>query len=364
MKILHVINNLNMGGAEKLLLDTIPLFNKKGCIVDLLLIDGEDYPYLSKLKEINTCNIYSLNSKKLYNPLHVLKIIPYLKKYDLLHVHLFPVQYWVVFAKIFSLSKVKLVFTEHSTANRRMNNILFRSVDFLIYKFYNKVVCITEEVKDVLRLHARLNEKKMIVIENGINVDLFNNSMPVNKANIHKDIIDTDKLLIQVAGFRYQKDQPTTIKSLLYLPTNIKLLLVGDGEFRSELEKLVNELGLKSRVIFLGVRLDVSTLMKSSDIVVVSSHWEGMPLSVIEGMAVNKPVVASNVSGVSQLVEGVGVLFEKGNEEELALKINELLNDKDYYHKIADQGFQRAKRYDINGLVDKQIELYRELFYL
>jgi hypothetical protein len=63
MKVLHVINNLGTGGAEKLLLDTIPLFNQRGCEVDLLLIDGMDYPYLNKLKEMNICKIYSLNAK-------------------------------------------------------------------------------------------------------------------------------------------------------------------------------------------------------------------------------------------------------------------------------------------------------------
>ncbi|MCY1459029.1 N,N'-diacetylbacillosaminyl-diphospho-undecaprenol alpha-1,3-N-acetylgalactosaminyltransferase [compost metagenome] len=101
--------------------------------------------------------------------------------------------------------------------------------------------------------------------------------------------------------------------------------------------------------------------MKSSDIVIISSHWEGMPLSVLEGMAVEKPVVASNVPGVFQLVDGVGILFEKSNEKELAAKIQVLLNDKIYYNKIALAGLARAKQYDINSMVDKQIELYNGL---
>lgn len=359
MKILHVINNLSTGGAEKLILDTNPLFNQKGFSVDLLLIDGTDYPYLNKLKELNCCEIYTLNSKNIYNPLIIFKIIPYLKRYDLFHVHLFPAQYWVVFAKLLSFSKTKLIFTEHSTANRRMGNALFILIDKFIYKFYYKVVCITEEIKNVLINHVNLNENKLVIVENGINLDLFNKSIPIDKGDIDKNISVTDKLLIQVAGFRYQKDQTTTIKSLQHLPPNVKLLLVGDGEFRNDLEKLVQDLKLKERVFFLGIRLDVAVLMKSSDIVVISSHWEGMPLSVIEGMAVGKPVVASNVSGVHQLVEGVGVLFEKGNDKELAQKIQELLSDKLYYNNIGEAGFERAKQYDINNMVDKQMELYK-----
>lgn len=361
MKILHVINNLATGGAEKLILDTIPLMNKKGYQVDLLVIDGTDYPYLSKLKGENCCVIYSLSSKNLYNPFNLFKIIPYLRKYDLLHVHLFPVQYWVVFAKLFSFSKVRIIFTEHNTTNSRMNNIFFKYFEKVVYKLYDKIVCISVEIKDILIEYCKLNPVKFIVVENGIDLNQFNSAIPKNHSEIHNNILDSDKLIIQVAGFRAQKDQSTTVKSLSYLPSNVKLLLVGDGEFRGDLEKLVKVLKLEERVFFLGIRLDVPILMKSADIVVVSSHWEGMPLSVIEGMAVNKPVVASNVPGVFQLVEGVGVLFEKGNEIELASKIKELLNDKDYCNKVATAGYERSKQYDINVMVDKEIELYKEL---
>lgn len=361
MKVLHVINNLGTGGAEKLLLDTIPLFNQRGCEVDLLLIDGMDYPYLKKLKEMNICKIYSLDAKFLYNPLIIFKIIPFLNSYELLHVHLFPAQYWVVFAKLFSFSKIKLVFTEHSTANRRMKNIFFKIIDKQIYKFYNRVVCISEEVRYILKYHANLKNKKLVVVENGININLFNEASLVQKKDIHDDLSESDVLLIQVAGFRYQKDQPTTIKSLQYLPENFKLLLVGDGEFRIVLEKLVKDLKLERRVFFLGIRLDVPELMKSSDVVVISSHWEGMPLSVIEGMAVRKPIVASNVAGVYELVNDVGVLFEKGNEKELAIEIKKLLNNANYYKKVAEAGFEKAKLYDINTMIEKQINLYKEL---
>jgi glycosyltransferase involved in cell wall biosynthesis len=361
MKVLHVINNLGTGGAEKLLFDTIPLFNQKGCEVDLLLLDGRDYPYLNKLREISDCMIYSLNTKNIYNPLNIFKIIPYLENYDLLHVHLFPAQYWVVFAKLFSFSKIKLVFTEHSTANRRMKNILFRFIDKLIYKFYDKVICISVEIKNIVKSHASLNENKLRIVENGINIDLYDKSTSLQRNTIHKDLSESDFLLIQVAGFRYQKDQPTTIKSLLYLPSNFKLLLVGDGEFRIVLEKLVKDLNLERRVFFLGIRLDVPELMKSSDVVVISSHWEGMPLSVIEGMAVSKPIVASNVAGVYELVNEVGVLFEKGNEKELAKEIIKLFKNANYCKKIVEAGFEKAKLYDINTMVEKQIKLYNEL---
>ena len=139
MKILQVINTLDTGGAEKLLLETIPLFNGKDILMDVLIFEKKQGVCLNKLDELNCCTIHSLNSNSLYNPFNVFKIIKHLNKYDLVHVHLFPAQYWVILAKIISFSKVKLVFTEHSTFNRRRQIPFFRMLDKFIYKQYDKI---------------------------------------------------------------------------------------------------------------------------------------------------------------------------------------------------------------------------------
>ena len=121
------------------------------------------------------------------------------------------------------------------------------------------------------------------------------------------------------------------------------------------------ELGLQKRVLFLGIRTDVARLLKTASVSIVSSHWEGFGLAAVEGMAVMKPVIATNVPGLSNVVKGAGILFEKGNEKELASKINELLNDQYYYNAVAEAGFERAKQYDINSMVDKLIGSYRRM---
>lgn len=361
MRVLQVINSLNTGGAEKLLLDTIPLFNSEGLQTDLLVLDGTEYPYLSELKRRNCCKIYSLNSNFIYNPINLIKIIPILKKYDIIHVHLFPAQYWVAIAKIISFSKCKLVFTEHNTTNRRMQNILFKYFERFIYKIYDKIICISDEINSILVNYSQLSKKKFTIVKNGINLETFINANKISWKEVSPQIQDSDQIIIQVAGFRPQKDQTTTIKSLLLLPTKVKLVLVGDGEKREELENLTKTLKLEDRVIFLGVRLDVPNLLKSSDISVISSHWEGMPLSVIEGMAVNIPVVASNVAGVNQLVENVGVLFENGNENQLAEIINSLLNDRSYYNQISESCYEHSKQFNINKMINSTRAIYEKL---
>ena len=361
MKVLQVINSLATGGAEKLLLETIPLYREKGIDMDILVLNGTEHPFMKQLKSLNCCGVYSLGSKSVYNPIAIFKIIPYLRKYDLIHVHLFPAQYFVVLAKIFSFSKVKLLFTEHNTTNRRMGNKFFQLLDSIIYSRYYAVICITNEVKQILLQHLSSRSNKWVVIENGVNIEIIKNSKSYLKHEIHSGINKEDIIMIQVAGFREQKDQATLIRALQYLPYSYKILLVGDGILRKSCEDLAQELQLQNRVLFLGLRMDVPQLLKTADIVVLSSKYEGLSLSSIEGMASGKPFVASNVPGLSEVVQGAGILFEQGNAKGLAKELEKLIINPDYYQYIAKACQERASQYDIKIMVDKHIQLYEAI---
>lgn len=359
MKILHVINCLETGGAEKLLLDTIPLYNKRGIQTDLLLLNGEDFPFLKALKSMNCCTIYSIGSKA-YNPLHIFRIMPFLRKYDIAHVHLFPSQYWIVLAKIFSFSKIKLVVTEHSTTNPRINNFVLSIVDRFIYKFYNKVVCISDEVYQIRKKHLRNPKSQLVVIQNGVKLHNIYNAKPYERKIISESIDYQDILLIQIASFNKHKDPETVIKAMQYLPENYKLIFVGNGPFRENCENLAKELNVVNNVYFLGSRTYVPQLLKAADISILSSKGEGLSLTAIESMASGKPFIASNVSGMS-IVEGAGILFEKGNAEELAFYVKKLGEDKEYYKSIVNSCQTRAKEFDIEFMIDKHVLLYQEI---
>ncbi len=362
VKILHIINNLNTGGAEKLVLETIPLYVEQGIAVDLLLLNGSEYPFLEELNEKKCCTVYSVGTSSVYNPLLIFKLIPFLKKYNLVHVHLFPAQYWVVLAKLFSFSKVSLVFTEHNTSNRRLSNAVLRFFDKYCYRFYVKIICISNEIQQLLKEHTRLPSKRFELIENGVKLKQFNDAIPYTKVQLRlKNVIESDTLLLQVAGFRVQKDQSTLIKALTLLPENVKLLLVGQGEQQKIIEALVIKLNLKERVHFLGVRTDVPRLLKSCDISFLSTHWEGFGLVAVEGMASGKPFIASDVPGLKEVVQGAGILFEKGNHKELAEIIQKLMDDPNYYQQITKSCLERSKQYDISTMVNKHITLYKSL---
>lgn len=361
MKILHIINSLATGGAEKLLLETLPLYQKNGIQADILLLNDYDTPFLSELKEINCSTIYTAGKRSVYHPINIFKIIPFLKKYDIAHVHLFPAQYYVVIAKIISFSKIKLIFTEHSTSNKRMENKWFHYFDRKVYSLYHTIVCITPEVKNALTAHLRSKKNNIQVISNGVNINKIKKEIPYAKGEFIEGTIISDRLLIQVAAFRFEKDQQTLIKALQFLPENVKLLLVGDGILRRDCEDLALRLNLQKRVVFLGNRMDIPRLLKTADIAVLSSHFEGFGLVAVEGMAAGKPFVASDVPGLAAVVDGAGILFEKGNALDLADKIAGLLADKAYYESVASACQQRAAEYNIDKMVDQHIKLYQSV---
>lgn len=357
LKVLHIINSLHTGGAEKLIISTLPLLIQKGIQVDLLLLNGEETPFLKALeKESDIC--IKFLGKSFFNPLYIFRLMPYFKEYDLIHVHLFPSMYFVALAKLLSFSKTTILFTEHSTSNRRLQNRIFRPLERMIYSMYTAIVCISESVKITLQHKIGGSDDKYTVINNGIQVAQINQALAYDRPQFGFN--DADKLICMVSAFRKEKDHETLIQTLEYLPKNYKLLLIGDGERLETVKQFASSLGVAKRVTFLGLRSDVYSLIKMCDIAVLSSHWEGFGLAAAEAMACGTPTIASNVNGLAQVVSGGGMLFEKGNTTELASKIVSL-EDKDYYSNIQKRCIEKAKKYDLHNTVNHLLDLYKKL---
>ena len=359
MRILQITNSLNIGGAEKLIIDTVPLYQQKGIEMDVLLLKDNQTSFRDKLESESTGKVFALSSGSVYNPFLIFKIIPYLQKYDLVHVHLFPALYWVVFAKILSFSKTKLIYTEHSTSNRRRNNIVFKFLDRLIYKRITKIITIADEVDLEIKKHLGFKEDNFQLIQNGVDVAFFHSALAYPKTDF---FTEQDIILIQVSSFRWQKDQNTLIKALEFLPEKVKLLLVGTGELMNDSIETVKKLNLSERVKFLGNRSDVARLLKTADIVVLSSKHEGLSLSNIEGMSASKPFIGSDVPGLREIVKDYGLLFEQGNAKDLADTIKSLIDNPSFKTEIAEKCYQRAKEFDIHVMVERYMEVYKSIF--
>ncbi len=360
MKVLIAINSLDTGGAEKLVLDALPKFVEKGIDISLLLLNGENTSFLTSLERDECCAIHKVSTGSVYNPFLIFRLIPYVRKYDIIHVHLFPALYWVVFAKLCSFSSTKLVFTEHNTTNRRRNLFIFKWIDRFVYSRYAKIITVSTEVKLFLKEYLQVKNKKFTTITNGVNLEHFNT---IETAHSKLLVNDSGKVrtIVQVAAFTRQKDQETLLKSIPYVIFPVQLLLVGKGPLRLKLENLAQSLEIEDKVTFLGERIDIQQILKTAHVAVLSSHYEGLSLSGVEAMAAGIPLVAANVSGLKTLVHGAGILFEHRNEIDLANKINLLLSDEKHYLETTTLCIKRAQKYSLDTMVDSHIKLYNEL---
>lgn len=368
MKILHIISGLGSGGAQKLVEETVPLINRyKDVEVEVLLLNDRNNVFDKKLRD-SGIKVEVVPFRNPRSPLNIFFIRKYLVTgdYDIVHVHLFPTSYWVALAsKILFKNNCKLIFTEHSTHNSRREKWYFKYIDIFIYSNYDKVISISKNTQENLLKwinSSKTNINKFTVIENGINLRRFTEAKSYKKSEINSNLNQDNKLLCMVGRFGKQKDQSTIIYAMRNLPTDTHLILVGEGQLKQENEKLAKELGVGSRVHFLGVRNDVERILKTVDILILSSHWEGFGLAAVEGMAAGKPVIASNVEGLREVVKGAGILFEKGNSNDLALKINDLSNNDEKYESISSLCLKRAEQFDINIMVEQYLNLYYEVF--
>ena len=367
MKVLHIINNLGSGGAEKLLEDLIPLMNKMENVeADILLLTDEKNVFHDSL--INKgVKVDVVKYRNMYDFRNIFEIKKYIVDggYDIVHSHIFPTQYWVALSRVFLRNKkVKFVTTEHSTHNRRREKFYFRYIDKLIYSQYDSIISITEKTRDNLINwidFKRKNLSKHIVIENGVDIERIKAALPYKKSELIEGICENTKLVCMVGRFSEAKDQPTLIRAVSRLPEDIHLVLVGEGPLKKENEELAEELDMSDRVHFLGFREDIPRILKTVDIVVLSSYWEGLSLSSIEGMASGKPFLASKVTGLEEVVGNIGLLFNQGDIDSLANLIKELFDDPSLYASIVNRCILKANEYSIEDVIANMINNYNSL---
>lgn len=351
MKILHIITSLQTGGAEKLMVDLLPRLRDLGNEVELLLFDGTRTAFYNELEQADI-KIHCLSiSGNVYNPLNIFKLRKYLNRYDIIHTHNTACQLFVALNNL--KRKRNVLTTEHSTNNRRRSWKWYKQIDRWMYSHYKKVICISDKAQNSLENYIGLNNH-FCTINNGVDLSKYHNQI--------LDISRCDEFIItMVAGFRHAKDQDTLIKAITRLPKNYKLWLIGDGERREDLERLIALLRVSERVKLWGSRNDIPDLLAQSHIIVLSSHWEGLSLSSIEGMTSGKPFVASDVDGLHDVVVGAGVLFPHKNYEALAHEIKSLCENPDKYRQVAQACQERAKQFDINIMAEKYNKLYKEI---
>lgn len=351
MKILHVAPLLSVGGVSRLMSEIIPLMNQKIDEAAFLINRCDNPTFLHKFKDGNV-NVISLDNPNYFNPLYIIRIARIIRDYDLIHVHLFPSLYLVALANV--LVGKPLVYTEHNTKNKRRNKSYLRYIERLIYSRYCNIISISHLTEVNLRawLKPKRDDKRFIIINNGVALEDFKNCRHVS---IYPHT------LIMIARFAPAKDQATIIRAMRLLAKDIHLILVGDGDNKNNCQRLAEEIGVSEKIHFVGTQSDIPGWISKADIGIQSSIWEGFGLTAVEMMAGGLPVVASDVDGLRQVVDGAGVLFPCGDETKLAEIVTRLLSDKDYYNDIRQKCLMRCKKYDIRRMVHSYLKVYNNI---
>lgn len=353
MRILQVITSLHTGGAEKLIVEIVPRLRKMGHSVDVCLFNGVDTPFKQDLAKCG-CRIYDISyNSHYYSPFKILKLWKIMCKYEIIHTHNTAPQFFASIAGLFC--SAVLITTEHSTSNQRRQYRFFKMVDRWMYERYKTVICISKKAESNLREYLQDCQVNIVTIFNGVDVDRFYSAEPISRL-----ISQEGKyIVIMVAAFRKEKDQDTLVRAFSHLDKNkYELWLVGEGTREKAVRDLVKDLGLQNTVRFLGRRSDIPSVLHTADIVVMSSHYEGLSLSNIEGMSVGKPFIASDVDGLREMTENAGLLFPHQDDVALAELIIRLHDDPAFSKEVALACFEKAKQFDISKMVKSYSDIY------
>lgn len=358
IKVLEVIDSLGSGGAESLLKNFV-LEAKKNRLLNIEIATLYSNAIFKKEIENAGISIWDLGLTFKFNLMGVIELIKLIKKrkYNIIHVHLFPADVFAAIASLFLPRNIKWIFSEHGAHNRRRTLKIFKILDNFTYSRYSKIVCVSKQVELVLLNWIPSNKGKTKVIPNAVPTPKFLNPYSVKTYDI-----------LFVGRLTKQKSVEILLKAIKILKNkyskNLKIAIVGDGELKENLNNLTVELGVNREVKFLGVRKDVKELMVSSKIFVLPSRWEGFGLVIIEAMSNMLPVIATNVGGIPELIEDGkdGILVPPENPKALARAISNLLENEELREKLSQTAYKKVReKYSIDTYSVHMLDFYKSL---
>jgi glycosyltransferase involved in cell wall biosynthesis len=352
LKVLHVINSLVAGGAERLLSDLLPSIARLGFDVGLVVLDARNDVFSDQLREAGIAvSFVNTRGGSIYSPLRIpeLALAIQQRQPDIIHTHLAPGFHWAAWTGRGSV----LMATEHATHNRRMGLPLVRGFERFVYKRYDRVVCVSPDTAAALSGWLGLPLDHFPVIPNGIPLARF--------AVHHEAAIDVTQWLRgrraigMTARLIQAKGHDIALAALALLPASWCMVFAGDGPERQALELLARKLGVEDRCLFLGARMDIPAILAACAVYLQSSYAEGFGIAALEAMAAGLPVVASEAPGLAELVRDAGVLFASGDAQGCCRAILKASGDAGLY---VAKGLTRAAQYSIERCADSYARLY------
>ncbi|MCD6412696.1 MAG: glycosyltransferase family 4 protein, partial [Elusimicrobia bacterium] len=225
----------------------------------------------------------------------------------------------------------------------------------------NRIIVVSNAVKKIL-IEDGIPEGKIDVVYSGIDLADFVN---LDGGYLRKEFnIRKDEFIIgNIAALTEQKDHETLLRGVYLLDIDFKLFIVGEGHLRKKLERLSEKLKIKDRVIFTGFRKDARNFLKIFDLFVLTSKWEALGTSILDAMATGVAVVATNVGGISEMIEdGInGFLVPPRNPRKMSEKIRALVKDTALRKKFSKNGRRKVMEFTVEKMVSKTYEAYKKL---
>ena len=354
MKVIQVIPNLCMGGAE-IMCEALTLeLAKNGIEVKIASLYSCETPITQRLIQAGI-QIEFLDKK----PGMDLSIITKLKKLfkrerpDVVHSHLNAQKYAIIAAK--QAAVPVRVHTVHSVAEEELSR-----VDKIIAKiFYKKhkviPIALSDRIQDTIVNVYGLSPASIPIIFNGINL-----SNCIKKENYNID--ETIKIL-HIGRFSQVKNHKGLINAFKMFHTvkpNSVLHLVGDGNTFEEVKKHVVDNGLEDSVLFFGMQASVYRFINEADVFILPSLYEGIPMTLIEAMGTGIPIIASNVGGIpNMLTNNESAILTSVDSQEIAKELLRLSEDVELRKRLGQNALVRSKEFSSEEMARQYIKVYQ-----
>ena len=304
MKIVHFVSSLQIGGAERFVIDLCQIQQKEGLKVKILNLGQSDDPLVS------VCQAQDIPVETITKSSRLLKLLKNLFSTDVIHIHS-PHVLKSLLLYLFLFFYKRIIYTRHG---ERLTNPNWKTIHRLANWTIDHVTFVSTAGLEKFKSGGYLKHTAHHVIENGVDTDI----------KINNYIRLPEKVRFASVGrMATLKNQISLLKALQHinssLKSHIEVHFFGDGECEPFLRKYTNENLDIEQVIFHGVETDRNKIYESFDVLIVTSETEGLSLAIIEAMNFNHPVIASRVGGNPRLVihEQTGFLFEYNDVETL-----------------------------------------------
>lgn len=350
INVLHIVLGLQVGGLEKFVLD---LIDKYPLDIKPFIVCLEGKGELGQ--QYNHLEIIELQKEPGIS-LKIVRQLVTLTKYlqiDIIHTHNPGPHFYGAMTGF--LTRRPVIHTKHGrNYPTDTKKVWLNKISSFLSKM---IVPVSQNAADVCLDVEKISSAKVKVILNGIDTDLFHQGIETEKTCglVHIGI---------VARLSAEKDHQTLLNACKLLAdqaTDFHLEIIGDGPLRDTLEKSAKDLGLDTYVSFSGMRHDVPELLRQLDVFVLSSTTEGISLTLLEAMATELPIVATDVGGNPEVVvDGeTGYLVPPKNPAEMSKKLLLLINDINLRHQMGKMGRERViANFSIKETAKKYEELY------